>query len=208
MAIPMLAFFSAGGVVDAVAGHGDDLPVAGEDIDHPEFVLRGDPGEHLRRPEAFFEFIVGHRLEIRPPGHRPPSLDRPRSRAMVEAVSGLSPPVIMMTSIPALRQSRIASAASGRGGGRRSRQARGRRDRSPRYRPSTRCRRGSGRQAAPPSTRSPPCDAYLSISARSASRSSSVSGTTEPPRKTRDERARRTSGAPLHVGDVPPPPSR
>ena len=46
-------------IVDAVAGHGDDCLFPGKDIDHPEFMLRRDPGENLRCPETVLEFIVG-----------------------------------------------------------------------------------------------------------------------------------------------------
>src|SRR5262249_5607149 len=40
------------GIVDAIAGHGDDLALRFQTVHDPKFLLRHDPGEHIAAPSA------------------------------------------------------------------------------------------------------------------------------------------------------------
>ena len=53
-----------GGVVDAVAGHADDLAVGLQRPDELELLLGDHAGEHVDRADAAGELVVAHRGEL------------------------------------------------------------------------------------------------------------------------------------------------
>ncbi len=53
-----------GGVVDAVAGHGDDVAGLLQRPHQLDLVLGGDPGEDPDVPDSLRQFVLGHRVEV------------------------------------------------------------------------------------------------------------------------------------------------
>ena len=101
-------------VVDAVAGHGDDLAAALERVDDAQLVL----GIHARVDadvlDDVVELVVGHRLEL-VPGDDPLAFEQADLGADGSAVSAWSP-VTIATLMPARWHSSIAAGTSRRGG--------------------------------------------------------------------------------------------
>jgi hypothetical protein len=66
----MSACFNAGGVVDAVAGHRDDLTLSLQAPDEPYLVLGRHAGEDAGPDDDLPQLLVGELVELRP-GHGP-----------------------------------------------------------------------------------------------------------------------------------------
>jgi hypothetical protein len=64
MATPMSARVERGGVVDAVAGHGDDVALALEHVDEAHLVLRCDPCDDADVPDLGVELFVAQGREL------------------------------------------------------------------------------------------------------------------------------------------------
>ena len=87
MAMPMSAAFSAGRIVDAVAGHGDDLAVSPGAPHDPQLLLRDDAREDV---DGLHALGGARRRSVRrapSPSARRRSPRRPICRAMLGAVS-------------------------------------------------------------------------------------------------------------------------
>src|SRR5215813_14921659 len=52
------------GIVDAIAGHGDDLALRFQTVHDPKFLLRHDPGEHIAAPEPVSERSIAELLHL------------------------------------------------------------------------------------------------------------------------------------------------
>src|SRR5208337_3732104 len=59
-----VCFFQRRRVVDAVAGHGDDLPVGLDRLHEPELVLGARAGEDVDLPHAVLQRRIVHRLDL------------------------------------------------------------------------------------------------------------------------------------------------
>src|ERR1019366_4347594 len=63
---PDVGLFQRGRVVDAVAGHGDDLAFALEQVHQADLVLWSDAGDHADIGDRLHRLVIGHRAELRP----------------------------------------------------------------------------------------------------------------------------------------------
>ena len=105
--------FECRGVVDAVAGHGDDLAASLERLDEGEFVFWADSGEDVDVGDGVAELVRFEVIEVWS-GESPVGGD-PEVRGDRPAVAGWSP-VIIRTLMPAEWAEAIAAWTSGRGG--------------------------------------------------------------------------------------------
>ena len=115
MAMPTSARFSAGASLTPSPVIATTCSCGLQRLDQPQLVLGRGAGEHvdLRRARGAARRRPSPRS--RPRSAPPPEVSSPSSSAIASAVSAWSP-VIILTSMPARRQSATAAIASGRGG--------------------------------------------------------------------------------------------